>query len=388
MTGRRLGSLHRWARAAALMPLALLALLALGCESSRKGPVAPEYLLDFEQTDQLDYTIAWESAVAVSLGGKAVSIHPFGEWVLTVEDGRNILTALTARDGRDAWEYQVGASLEHLRGVLLRGTTVLASTQSDLYFLDIATGRPQSQQRYAAQNAAAAPGLLFGPFLVYGTNDGRIIYHHLDLGLMQAAYRLESSQPITHAPVPLGDVFAIITQSGAIHLMDGVNNSRLWTAAARDPIDTTPAIDENGIYVAGRDQSVWAFRLSDGKMMWRFRCQRPLIDDPKLIDGVLYQAEPGRGFHAIDAATGAAKWTCPAVQGGTVLARKNGQLIIWDKDDGAGATGSTFYRVLERDGSVLGSARADRISVATSDRIENGTIYAMSRAGRIIKLIP
>jgi len=388
MFRRRLGLLHRPARAATLLPLALLALLALGCESGRKGPIDTEYLLTLEQVDQLDYQIAWESAVAVSRGGRAVAIHPMGEWVLTVENGRNILTALTSRDGRDAWELQVGARLEHLRGVLRQDDEVLASTQSDLYFFDIATGRTQRHQRYAPEDAAGTAGILFGPFLVYGTNDGRIIYHHRGLGLMQAAYRLENQQPISHAPLPLGDTFAIFTQTGAIHLMDGVNNSRLWSAAARDPFDATPAIDENAIYVAGLDQSVWAFRLGDGKFIWRFPCQRPLIDDPKLIDGILYQAEPGRGLHAIDARTGVARWTCTDVQGGTVLARKNGQLIIWDRDDAPNSLGSTFYRILERDGSLLGSARCPKISVAASDHIENGTIYAMSAAGRIIKLIP
>lgn len=375
-------------RPLALLPVLLGSLVATGCESGNRGPIETQYLVSLEQSDQIDYKIAWESAIALAGGGRAVSIHPYDDYVLGVEDGRNIVSALTVRDGRAAWEYQVGASLEHLRGVTRLGDQFLASTQSDLYFLDAATGRLQKQQRYAAQNAPLTAGVVFGPFLVYGTSDGRIIYHHLNVGLMQTAYRLESAQSITHPPLVNGNELAVMTQTGGIHLMDGVNNSRIWSASVRDPFKATPAIDDFAIYVAGTDQSLWAFRIADGKLVWRFRCQAPLIDDPKLIDGIVYQAEPGRGLHAIDARTGVQKWISTEVKGGTVLARKNGQLIVWDPDDSYGAQGSTFYRVLERDGSVLGQAYCPRIALATSDRIENGTIYGMSRGGRLIKMIP
>lgn len=384
MNRRSPGCLDRFARPLALLPLMLLLLAAAGCQSGSRWPVETEYLVSLEQGDQLNYNIAWESAIALSRQGEAVGIYPYDDYVLGVEDGRNIVSALTVRDGNPAWEYPVGASLEHLRGITRLDNQILASTQSDLYFLDLATGRLQNQQRYNPTNAPLTAGVIFGPYLIYGTSDGRIIYHHLAVGLMQRAYRLETAQSITHPPVVLGEEFAVLTQSGGIHFMDGVDNSQIWSAAVRDPIKGTPAIDEFALYVAGTDQSVWAFRVADGKLVWRFQCQQPLTDDPKLIDGVLYQAERGKGLHAINSRTGVEKWLCPEVNGGTVLTRKNGQLIIWSKQ----ASGSTFYRVLERDGSVLGKAVCPRISVAKSDRIENGTIYAMSRSGRMIKLIP
>ncbi len=375
-------------RPLALLPLVVVSMAVMGCESGNRGPIETTYLVSLEQSDQIDYKIAWESAIALSAEGQAATIYPYDDYVLAAETGRNILTALTTRDGRAAWEYPVGASLEHLRGVTRLDNEILASTQSDLYFLDVATGRLRQQQRYAPKDAALTAGVVFGPFLIYGTSDGRIVYHHLGVGLMKTAYRLETAQSITHPPLVLGNEFAVITQSGGIHLMDGANNSRIWSAAVRDPVKATPAIDDFAIYVAGTDQSLWAFRIADGKLVWRFRCQQPLTDDPKLIDGVIYQAEPGRGLHAIDSTTGVEKWLSPDVRGGTVVARKNGQLIVWDKDDSRGATGSTFYRLLERDGSVLGKAYCPSISIVESDRIENGTIYGMSRSGRIIKLIP
>lgn len=388
MNRRSPGCIDWIRRLSAVLPLAMLMLAAVGCDSGGKGPIETTYLVTLEQSDQIDYNIAWESAIALSGQGRALEIYPFGDYVLASETGRNILTALTARDGRSAWEYQVGSSLEHLRGVNRMGDEILASTQSDLYYLDVATGRLQRQQRYSPKDAALTSGVIFGPYLIYGTSDGRIVYHHLAVGLMQMAYRLESAQSVTHPPIVLGSEFAVITQSGGIHLMDGVNNSRIWSAAVRDPVSATPAIGEYAIYVAGLDQSLWAFRIADGKMVWRFRCQQPLTDDPKLIDGIVYQAEPGKGLHAIDSRTGVEKWLATPVRGGTVVARKNGQLIVWDKDDTRGAQGSTFYRVLERDGSVLGQAHCPDISIVRSDRIENGTIYGMSRTGRIIKLIP
>jgi outer membrane protein assembly factor BamB len=141
--------------------------------------------------------------------------------------------------------------------------------------------------------------------------------------------------------------------------------------------------------VAGTDQSVWAFRVDDGKFLWRYRCQQPLTDNPTLIDDTLYQTERGKGLIAIDTNTGSSRWVCSDVLGGEVITRTHdGELIVWDRDDASNATGSTFYRVNERTGRVSGSFHAAKIYTAIADRQENGTIYGLSRSGRLIKLLP
>lgn len=230
--------------------------------------------------------------------------------------------------------------------------------------------------------------LVRGNSAIYGTDDGRIVYHNLDVGLMYDAYRIGA--PITHSPIPAGpSAVVVITQTGRINLLDTNVNTRYWERGVLDPIEAKPAMGESGLFVAGIDQSVWAFRLVDGRQMWRERFQSPLTDDPKLIDNVLYQAVPNEGLTAINATTGQRIWQNPEVEGGTVITRIHSrELIVWDRDNGSDAYGSTFYRVDQRSGAVLGKVHTKWIYHADATSVDDGDIYGLSRAGRIIKLVP
>lgn len=361
----------------------------VGCSDS--GPAMQTertYLVTLDQLDSVGYHVAWESAVAVSDDGRATQVMAWDDYVLAIEDGRNFISVLDTRDGRPLWDESVGTPLESMRGVVRHGNQILASTQSDLYYYDIATGRVQEHQRYDPANSAGTAPVIYGPFAIYGTVDGRIIYHHMPTGLMKSAYRFDAG---VHQPVlPVGSSeAAVFTESGRIHFMDIVNNSRYWTATVRDRVRARPVVDDTHVYVPGYDQSVWAFRLDDGKLIWRYRGQRPLTDDPTLIGDTLYQSEDDAGLVAIDTALGRARWIASEVKGGTVIARSHdGYLLVWDRDNAPNAKGSTFYRVNERTGSVEGSFHASNIYTAVADHLENGTVYGLSKAGRVIKLIP
>lgn len=360
-------------------------LSAGGCDS---GPEATnrgsDYLISLQQADELNYTIAWQSAVATTAYGAVSGLYPYHDIVVTSESGRNVIGAVTTRDGAAAWETPVGDRLERLLGVVRDGDVLVANTQSDLYMLDVGNGREVGHQKFGDQNVASTAPFILGNLAIYGTPDGRVVYHHMGTGYMAAAYRLDSA--VTHAPVWLGDAIALITQSGKIHVIDPGQNSRIWINEVRDPISSIPAVDNFAMYIAGRDQSVWAFRLSDGKMVWRYRTQYALIDDPKVYDESVYVAIPEYGLVALDRHLGTEQWVCPDVKGGTVLTRNGHDLIVWDQlNDNRG---STFYRVNSRNGHLEGMFTVPNIHHAAADKVEGGDLYGVSRRGRLIKLVP
>jgi len=364
-------------------------LLGACSESPQIGPrQGTGYMISYEDSQALDYDVAWQSQVARTILGEATGVLPGEDYVFATEDRGNVISALTNRDGAPAWEEGVGDPLQRLLGIVRVGDELLASTQSDLFILDVATGRRKSQQRYGEKNVASTKPLVRGNVAIYGTPDGRIVYHNLGAGMMQAAYRIGES--IEMAPIPAGPhAILVITRRGRINLVDPATNTRRWEAGILDTIEARPAIGENGLFVAGTDQSVWAFRLEDGRQMWRTRFQYPLHDDPVLLDNrTLYQAVPREGMAALNATTGEILWQNPEIEGGTVLTRKGNDLIVWDKDDRPNAYGSTFYRIDEATGDVLGRVEAKWIAYAASSDMERGEIFGLSRAGRLIKLVP
>lgn len=370
-----------------VIPALVSLVLAPGCAEGPRGPIEPDYLLKLEDADQIGYQIAWQSSIARMRGGRALEIIPFDDYVIATESGMNVISALTARDGTPVWQVPIGDELERMLGFIRSGETILAATQSDLYLLDIATGREQSHQRYGAGNVAATKPTIFGPYALYTTTDGRIVYHHLGTGLMRQAYRYEDT--IENRPVWLGSALAFVSRTGQIYLHDPATNTRYWSNRVLDKVVATPAASADALFIAGTDQSLWAFRASDGKRMWRYRTQQPLIDDPKLIEGTLYQAIPGKGLVALNPTNMDEKWICTEVAGGTVVARtRNGELIVWDRDETEWYAGSTFYRIDERTGDLLGQFYNKWIDVVAADSINNGNIYLMSPRGRVVKLVP
>ncbi|NOG52919.1 MAG: PQQ-binding-like beta-propeller repeat protein [Planctomycetes bacterium] len=365
--------------------LGLFIVLTGGCESQ---PVdtrsTTDYLVSLQEADELEYNIAWQSAVVTTPYGQVSGLYPYYDVVVTTENGRNFIGAVTTRDGTPVWESSVGDRLERLLGVVRNGDQLIANTQSDLYVLDIGNGSEVTHQKFGENNVASTSPFILGSLAIYGTPDGRVVYHHMGTGIMAAAYRLDSA--ITHAPIWLGDAIAMVTQSGTINVIDPGENSRIWMNRVRDPLTATPAVDSYAMYVAGRDQSVWAFRLADGKMVWRYRAQYALNDDPKVYDETVYVSIPDYGLVALDHRFGTEKWVCEEVAGGTVLTRNGQDLIVWDKLDND--RGSTFYRINGKNGNLEGTFTTTKIHWAASDKAEGGDVYGASRRGRMIKLVP
>ncbi|MFG0329543.1 MAG: PQQ-binding-like beta-propeller repeat protein [Phycisphaerales bacterium] len=361
--------------------------LMTACASDPAPPRRDDaYMMTIDQANDLDYQIAWQSAVAVAANGGVNAIYPYDDIVVTSENGRNILSALTTRDGSRAWDAAIGAPLERLLGVRRQGDRLYATTQSDFYALDSATGRLEQHDRFAANYAAGTRPIIRGEYAIYGTSDGRVVYHHIPTGIAKDAYRFEA--PIDIDVAPVGDAVAVLTRDASVNLHNPIANSRMWRNNTLDPAVVTPAVGPLALYVVSPDQSVWAFRLSDGREIWRFRAQRPLRDEPKYLDGRVYVAVPGQGLVALDEATGEVIWTTDEINGGTLLTRKNGDLIVFDADDAPGSRGGRFYRVDERTGDLLGTARTPRISLAVADTMQNGSIFGASYDGRLLKLVP
>lgn len=374
-----------------LVLLVSAAAMTLATSCSSRPAIRPGwtgYMMTLEQARELDYQVAWQSAFAITTTGVTNSIVAYDDVVIATENGANVVSALSERDGTPLWQEAIGDSLERLLGVVPSEDEVIAWTQSDCYLLDVMTGRQNAHQRYGAAQVAHTLPLVLRPFAIYGTPDGRIIYHHLDLGIMKSAYRVDNSA-VRRAPVLAGSAMVVLTDSARINYLDPIDNHRRWVNQTLDPIDTKPVSDGVNVYLAGEDQSVWAYRLADGKIAWRFRTQSPLRDDPTLINGVLYQAVPDRGLTAIDTSNGQEIWSNPSVPAGTVVTmNQHNELIVWQSDPGEYSNHSTIYRVDGRTGDAIATVRCQGIALVCADNLINGSIYGASRNGRVIKLVP
>lgn len=363
-----------------------VAVALTGCSEPAPAPVETPYLISLNEAGKLGMQVAWQSAMGVTQGGRITQVYPFDDLLVTIEDGANVLSAVRASDGVPQWDLPIGDSLERTLGVMRSGDTLYVATQSETHFVDSVSGRVVHQESLGTGNVASTGPLLLGSYFVYGTENGRIVYHNLGTGMAQDSYRLDSA--VARAPQEAGGGMLVQTISGKLHFFDPAINSRIWVNQPLDPFESRPAVSDRSVFVAGADQSVWCFRLADGRQMWRARFDAPLRDDPTFNDGVVYQSVPGTGLVAIDAANGSVLWKNPEITGGTVVTTNRGNLIVWDQADAPARRGGTFYRVDRGDGRTIGKASSDLIWLVTADRPIEGNIYALSKPGLVTKLIP
>jgi outer membrane protein assembly factor BamB len=81
-----------------------------------------------------------------------------------------------------------------------------------------------------------------------------------------------------------------------------------WTFKAAGPIVTTPAVVDEGVYVASLSGHLYAIDRQTGAEKWNFKSRMPIASSPTVADGTVYFVSSAGSLAAVDAATGEPKW--------------------------------------------------------------------------------
>lgn len=69
-----------------------------------------------------------------------------------------------------------------------------------------------------------------------------------------------------------------------------------------------PALTADSVYVASRDQHIYAINRKDGKLRWKFKSGAEFYSSPTVAGGVVYIGGDDNAFYALDAKNGEVKW--------------------------------------------------------------------------------
>ena len=143
-----------------------------------------------------------------------------------------------------------------------------------------------------------------------------------------------------------------------------------WRFATDGRVISSPAVDEESVYVGSEDQTVYSLTRSTGTEQWRVPTGGRVLSSPAVVDGTVYVGS-GAGVYALSAADGTERWnfstedeviSSPAVVSGTVY--------LGD------ATGYVYALSAER-GTRQWRFETDR-SVISSPAVTRGTVYVGS----------
>ncbi len=317
-------------------------------------------------------------------GGSGVKLLSVQDDSVFVLDGRNYLNRLRREDGERLWRIPVADSHSEVYGItfLPRAERVFVTVGGDILALDETTGSQVARQPLV-QMASTAP-VVVGPFLVYGSRNGQLVWHSFGVGHQWRGYEISST---IRVPPVLADGYLVgVGADGRIMVLEAESAAGIWDRKLLDEVVVPPAAGDGLVYLSGLDQHVWAFELSTGRRAWRHLTEAPLTDPPTLIGDHLYQTVPTVGlvcFEArpVNAPGGVVLWTAPGVTG-SVIGGHGKRLDVWD------GTKKRLTVVEEARGTVVREIDLPQVAHLVTDSAKPGELYAASDDGRVIRLVP
>ncbi len=357
-------------------------LLLMGCESgpapaNNEPPVIEAVAVDHGAWAKLGYSLDWQGFPYAGVPGKAetTALSPSKDIVLLQESGSTVVL-VEASTGALRWSVDLTSPLTRfvdLRRDPESPQQVLVSSESELFTLAAQTGNFLRRDRFP--RVVNTPSVCVGGIAVYGTTAGEVFAHQVATGLKTWGYR--SRAGIEARPVKLENTVGVVSQDGEVLFITPAGKvsgrSKVFEGLANSPVT-----DGKYMFIAGLDQSVWAFD-EHANMVWRYRTANPISAQPAVVQKMLVCDMPDTGLTAFETTTGKILWSNPAIHG-TVIAARGGNLLVWD--------GSTAVLVEPSRGESIASTPLKDVARLAPDEFADGNLYVVSSTGSLCKFAP
>ena len=240
-----------------------------------------------------------------------------------------------------------------------------------------------------------------------GGPDHRGIYDSPAPRLESLVWKFKTGGRVISSPVIVGDVLYIGSTDGSLYAVNRADGTQRWKFDTRGPIASSPAFHDGLVYISSVDGLVYAVEAATGKSRWTFatkgerrftapgihgaipRTERMpdpfdvFMSSPMIANGTLFIGSGDQNVYALDAATGALRWTfatgdvvhaSPALADGVVY------IGSWDRNLYAldATTGRERWRYTTGNDTVI----YNQIGIASSAAISDGMVFVGGRDGK------
>ena len=331
-----------------------------------------------EAYSTLGYRHTWTGFPTMTAGARVSSLDVFEDVVTVVESG-GVLSVLEAASGQTRWSDQLGNPLTKFLGVTRDDKQIICTTETDAYFLDIDTGTLVGKDRLL--KVGNTPPEQVGNVLVYATAGGEIFGQVKLAGFRSWGHSMPGN--ISVRPGRMGNTLGFVSSTGDVLFLDGATGTGFGRAKMFMGTDVPPATSEELMFVASRDQSLYAFSAASSAPVWRYRTNVVLHDRPVYNAGVVYCSINGQGLTAFsefgDGGRGNVLWTAAEVKG-YVVGMRGGRLLVWD--------GSDACLLDPASGDLIERVALPGVTKVTTDGFVDGNLYMSTPEGLVIKLQP
>jgi len=169
-----------------------------------------------------------------------------------------------------------------------------------------------------------------GDAVFVGSTDGSV--YAVNRGDGTQRWKYDTRGPISSSPAVHNGVVYVVSVDGLLHAVDAITGKARWTYATRgerrftapgihgaiprtermpDPFDvflSSPAVANGTVYFGSGDQHVYALDAATGALRWSFATGDVVHASPAVAGGVVYIGSWDRNLYALDAASGRERW--------------------------------------------------------------------------------
>lgn len=375
---------HRLLRRATLVSCLLAGLLS-GCESLPSGrvgaPIPPEaarrgFAPDTDAYAAIGYRRDWTGFPEVARSRVGIQFMDVDGDAVIVQDAGSTITVLEARSGQRRWHNTLSNALTKFLGNIRADNLLYSCSEGEVFVLDMATGTIRDRQKL--ERLASTKPTTFGHLLVYGTGAGQIRAHDPLRALDVWGNTINGA--VRYSPVVVGTTIGVVSQEGQVKFLDGASGGTIVSSMMDEGgLSCPPIAFGDAMFVAGRDQSLWAFTPTTARPAWRRLTEFPLTSSPTALGDAVFVQVPGRGLMACERRNGKPMWTAPDVKG-QVLGQRAGKLLVWD--------GSVMTTVEPATGRVFDRVELKGIRHLLLDNPVDGNLYVAATSGAVGKFVP
>ncbi len=331
------------------------------------------FQVDHEAYASLGYRLDWRGFPVVARNRHISFLDVYPDIVVAQESGATV-SILETNTGALRNSSQLASGLTRFVGNFRDGNSVVASSDNEVFIIDIETGSIVERQHLS--RVVSTHPVFFAGQKIYGTSIGHVYSHYMHPPVDAWAFDLGS--PIDADPVLVGSAVVAVSRRGDIAILDAASGTLLARTSIYGGCEADPVAGDGMVFFASLDQSIYGYDLG-GRQVWRQRTEHPLRITPTYHDGVLYVPTADQGLRALDAGTGTPLWSQPDVLG-RVVAVRNGRLVTWD--------GRTAASLDPATGDVYSSTGLTDVAILKVDQFVDGNLYAASKGGIVAKFQP
>jgi len=347
----------------------------------RADSVELQYVIGPQAARSFGFRIDWQTT-ALTTNYKHILVQ---DDAILLLDERNMLARIDRNDGRVIWRVPVAREMADAYSIsyVPWRERILVLTGPELLLLDAATGSLTGIQPLL--HIANTPGTVLGPYLLYGSRNGLLIWHQYELGAFLRGYSVASSMRIR--PVHDGEFVLAIGVDGRMMSVTAGSASMVWSHRALATVSAAPTISQGIAFIASEDQYIRAFEVDRSRSpRWQRLMSSPLTDSPVVIDDRVYQRVAGVGLVCFEAFPpsapgGVLVWTAEDSTG-QVVRTSGSDLLTWDP----------LRRRMEivdaALGAVAGTIAVPRARHIISERIDGDDLIIIGDQGEVLRLIP